>query len=103
MFSGAAGSLYPSRHASTACATVRSSVYAVNARIDEVLKDDENRRHERRRQLHSAGRNLATARSELATLVRARWPTNATSFAPATLGDRMTTFLAEAQQASQKS
>jgi len=49
-------------------AIIRSAVHAVNSRIDEVLNDDANRRHERRSRLFSAGRTLKAARSEYEAL-----------------------------------
>lgn len=46
-------------------AVVRSAVFAVNSRIDEVLKDDADRPSERHSRLYSAGRTLVTAREAL--------------------------------------
>lgn len=81
-------------------AIIRSAVFAINSRIDEVLKDDDRRKSERRRRLHSAGRTLARARAEMSA-VRGRflvWNREKFTIKAPTAG--MTAFLGEAERAS---
>jgi|GEM_PF-2184624 len=81
-------------------AVIRSTVFAINSRIDEVLKDDETRRAERRGRLYSAGRTLTTGRSELNALRKRFKPWDQGKFKPADLSPRMDFFLADAHTAS---
>ncbi|MBA4806218.1 hypothetical protein [Brevundimonas sp.] len=81
-------------------AIIRSAVFAINSRIDEVLRDDDRRKSERRRRLHSAGRILAQARAEMSA-VRGRFLAwNRGKFTIKALSGEMTAFLAEAERAA---
>lgn len=80
-------------------AVIRSTVFAINKRIDEILLDDEKRRADRRARLHSAGRTLVLARSELDALRRQFLPWNQSKFEAAKLSPRMIVFLTEAKEA----
>ena len=79
-------------------AIIRSAVHAVNSRVDEVLNDDADRRHERRYRLFSAGRTLEVARREYDSLQSkfARWNRRAAT----PLSPKMIQFLQEAAQVS---
>ena len=83
-------------------AVIRSGVYAINNRIDEVLKDDGKRKAERRSRLHSAGRTLAEVREQFAVLKMHYRPWNRKKFTLNALSDRMAVFLMEAKQALQQ-
>lgn len=77
-------------------AVIRSTVFAINARIDEVLTDEGSRRHERRKRLFSAGRTLITARTELDCLQRQFLPWDRPAFEAKALTTRMVRFIDDA-------
>lgn len=81
-------------------ASIRSAVFAVNTRIDEVLTDDAKRKDERRRRLYSAGRILTEARNELGRLQNQAPMNSSWKVLPNALSPAMQAFLAEASQAS---
>jgi hypothetical protein len=83
-------------------ATVRSAIYAINHRIDEILLDDTSRRQERRKRLYSSGRILTEARAEMDRLSRlylfsVRW-----KMALNPLDHSMRRFLTEAAEDGRK-
>lgn len=80
-------------------ALIRSAVYAINSRIDEVLKDDAKRIEERRERLHSAGRNLAMARSQFEELPTSYRRKDRGQLETATLSKKMSDFISEAEAA----
>ena len=82
-----------------AVAVIRSAVYAINSRIDEVLRDEGSRRSERRRRLHSAGRTLTTARAELEALRKTYAWWNQEKFKAIPVSSPMAVFLTEASAA----
>jgi hypothetical protein len=79
-------------------AIIRSSVHAVNSRIDAVLNDDPDRRNERRSRLFSAGRTLEVAQHEYSSLQAKFARRNRRAATP--LSAKMIQFLQEAAQAS---
>ncbi len=81
-------------------AIIRSAVFAINSRIDEVLKDDESRKSERRNRLHSAGRTLTKARDEMSKLSGRFLPWTRGTFTIKEPSEEMNRFLAEAERAS---
>lgn len=80
-------------------ALVRSSVFAVYARINDVLADDASRVHERRRRLHSSGKAIAAARSAYDLLVSASALGGKSLAGLKPLSGRMANFLDEAESA----
>lgn len=83
-------------------AVIRSATFAVNSRIDEVLKNDKKRKSERRSRLYSAGRTLSEARSELEVL-RGRYAFwDQSKFVAKNPTDRLEKFLKEAADAKGK-
>jgi hypothetical protein len=78
-------------------AIIRSAVYAINCRIDEVL-EDETRRLERRTRLLSAGRTLVKARKELERLQLCYLPWRRKALEAAPLSSRIAAFLEEAKR-----
>ncbi|WP_291836702.1 hypothetical protein [Brevundimonas sp.] len=83
-------------------AIIRSAVFAINRRIDEVLKDDATRQSQRRVRLHSAGRTLDEARTELEGLRKRYACWNQHKFKAKKVTERMEAFLAEAIAAKKK-